>query len=167
MSKFLENNQVVTGFVPVDMQGGANDGDWVNLALFDHCTIFLFKAAGTAGDDPTLTLMQATDVTGAGGKPLSQIDRVFVKQGTQTAIGQFTEVDQALANTYTDTTSAEAQALWAVEIDAEMLDAENGFTCLKGSVADIGSNPQLGCMFYVLSGPRRAGKVANMPSAIV
>lgn len=164
--KELERIQLVAGFVPVDMQTAANNGDWVNVAQYDHCLVVLFKGIGTNGDDPTLTLLQATDVTGAGSKALN-FDRIFVKQGTQTGIGQFTEIDQVSANTYTQTDAAENEAIWAVEIDAEMLDSENGFTCIKGSVADVGGNAQLGCLFYIMSGARRAGKVANMPSAIV
>ena len=63
-SPFVQNSQIVSGFVPVDMQDGANTGDWVSVENFNHVAIVLFKAAGTAGDDPTLTCLQATDNAG-------------------------------------------------------------------------------------------------------
>lgn len=165
--KLLEIAQIVVGFVPVDMQAGANAGDWVNMKHFDHCVVMLTKAAGTAGDDPVLKLEQATDVTGAGVKDLDVIDRIFVKQGVQTTISNFTEVTQAADEDYTELTSAENQALWVVEIDAEQLDADGGFTCLRASVADVGGNAQLGVLHYILMRARYQGKVANMPSAIL
>ena len=58
--KFVEMMQIVAGFLPVDMQAGANDGDWINMKMYEHAAVVLLKAAGTAGDDPTLTIEQAT-----------------------------------------------------------------------------------------------------------
>lgn len=148
--------QIVSGFVPVDMQTGANDGDWVSLANHRHCAVVLFKAIGTAGDDPTLTIEQATDNAGAGAKGLN-FTEIYTKQGALlTALGQFTRVTQTAASTYTDAVSAELQAIWVVEFDDNDLDADNDFDHIRGRVADVGGNAQLGCLFYVLGEPRYA-----------
>lgn len=155
--RLTENMQIVSGFVPVDMQSGANTGDWVNLSNFGHCAVVLFKAAGTAGDDPTLTIQQAKDVDGDGVKELD-FTTIAVKQGAAlNAIGQYTLVTQAAGETYTHADAAEAQALWIVGFQPEDLDVDNGFCCLRASVADVGGNAQLGCLFYLLSEPRFAG----------
>ena len=162
---FAEQCNIVSAFVPVDMQDGANTGDWVSLKNYERVSIVLFKDAGTAGDDPTITLQQATDVAGTGAKALAKIDTVFVKQDTAlTSVGQFSKVTQTAAATYTDATSAEDQAVWVIDIQSEDLDVDNGFDCIQASVADVGSNAQLGCAFYVLWGARY-GKEA-LPSAI-
>ncbi len=162
--KLFDNAQLVSGFVPVDLSDGANTGDYVSLKNYSRCAIVLFKAVGTAGDDPTLTVVQATDVSGTSAKAVN-FTAIKVKQGASlAAIGTFTNATQSAANTYTSTTSAEEQAIWVVEIDASDLDVDGGFDCIMASVADIGTNAQIGCMFYILDGPRYAG--ATMPSAI-
>lgn len=159
-----EAAQIVTAFVPVDMSAAANNGDWVSLKNFDRCTIIFVKAAGTAGDDPVLTLKQATDVAGTGAKALT-FTRVDAKVGVQTGIGAFTTVSQAAANTYTDAVSAEAQGLFLIEVQASDLDVANGFDCVQFSVPDVGINAQLGGALYLLRGARYAA--AGLPSAII
>jgi len=151
---FNQHNQIVSGFVPVDMQTGANTADVVSMKGYNHLTIIFFKDAGTAGDDPTLTILQGTDVAFATNKALNFTD-IYVKQDTLlSTVGQFTHNTQAAANTYTDATSAEDQAIWVVEFDAQDLDTDNNFDCVRASVADVGGNAQLGCLLYILSEPR-------------
>lgn len=160
----LEQVQIVSGFLPVDMQAAANTGDWVSMKDYERCTIVFFKAAGTAGDDPTLTLQEATAVAGTGNQDLAAIDSVYVKQDTAlTGVGQFTKVTQAAAATYTDATSAEDAAIWVIDVKAE--DMSEGFDCINASVGDVGGNAQLGCLLYLLW-PARYGK-ADLNSAIV
>lgn len=162
-ARFLEVADIAGAFVPVDMQTAANNGDWVNLQNFGRCVAVLYKAAGTAGDDPVFTLKQATDNAGTGAKALN-FTTIWSKVGTLTGINTFTKNTQAAANTYTDAVSAEAQAIFAVDILAEELDADNGFCYVQLSVPDTGGNAQLGCGFYLMLEPRTAG--ATVPSAI-
>jgi len=126
-SLLVERTQICAAFGPVDLSAAANNGDWVSLKDFDSCAVIFFKAAGTAGDDPTLTLRQATDVSG-----------------------------QAAANTYLDLTSAENAGIYLIEVRADELDVANGFDCVQFSVADVGTNAQLGAALYLLRGSRYA-----------
>ena len=159
-----EQMNIAAGFVPIDMGAGANTGDWVSLANYAKLCIVLFKAVGTAGQDPTLTVLQATDNAGAGSKALT-FTNIWTKQDTLlSSVGTWTMVEQAAANTYTDATSAEDQAIWAVDINADQLDLANGFDHVSCSVADIGAAAQVGCAFYLLYGPRYGGDA--MPSAL-
>ena len=164
-SPFVQNSQIVSGFVPVDMQDGANTGDWVSVENFNHVAIVLFKAAGTAGDDPTLTCLQATDNAGTSSKALN-FTRIYVKQGTLASVANFTLVTQTAANTYTATEAAEEQAIWVVEFDADDLDVSSGFDHVSASVGDVGSNAQLGGCLYLATEPRYAAAVADATSAI-
>jgi hypothetical protein len=108
MSFLTEEAQLVAAIIPVDLSTAANNGDWVSLKNYDELDIIIFKAAGTAGDDPVITLKQASDVAGTGAKALN-FTRVDAKVGVQTGIGQFTKNTQAAGNTYTDLVSAESQ----------------------------------------------------------
>jgi hypothetical protein len=153
--KLVENAQIAAGFVPVDMSDGASNGDWINLRDWNHLTVIVYKAAGTAGDDPTLTLKQATDNAGTGAKALN-FTEIWQKQGTLTSVGTFSKVTQSAGNTYVDTDSAEAQGIYVLEIDADMLDVDGGFDHVQISIADVGGNAQLGCALYILTEPRYA-----------
>jgi len=89
---------------------------------------------------------------------------VYSKVGTHTRVANFTRNTQSAATSYTDATSAEAESIIAVEISAEDLDADNDFTHIQLSVADVGGNAQLGCGFYLMLDPRHASQTP--PTAI-
>ncbi len=164
--RLVENSQIVSGFLPVDMSAAANDGDWFGLENFNHLAVVFFKNAGTAGDDPTLTITQASDNAGTGEKALNFTD-IWTKQDTVlTSVATFTHNTQTAANTYTDATSAEDAAIWVVEFDAQDLDVANGFTHVQGSVADVGTNAQVGALLYVGTEPRYAAQTSDAQSAI-
>ena len=155
INNLFEEMNICAGFGPVDMATAANNGDWISLKNYEGIAIVLFKAAGTAGDDPVFTLRQASDVAGTGAKALN-FTTIYEKVGTLTSIGTFTKVTQAAANTYTNTVSAEAAAIMGVHIRASELDTQNGFDCVQFQVPDIGANAQLGAGFYILLNPRYA-----------
>lgn len=163
MSRFLEKNQIVSAIVPVDLSTAANNGDWVSLTGYEYAVVVVHKGAGTAGDDPVITLKQATDASGTSSKALN-FTVVHSKVGAQTGIGTFTRTTQAAANTYTDAVSAEAQGLFVVEVKADQLDVDNGFTHIRVEIPDVGTNAQIGDALYILCEPRYAS--ATMPSAI-
>lgn len=166
--RLIDETQIVSGFVPVDTQSAANPGDVVSLKNYAHLTILFYKAAGTAGDDPVLTFEQGTSVAFGTNKNLATIDEYWKKEGAAlTAIGEFTRVEQTAAATVTlSATSAESQGLYVFEIDGADLDVAGGYDCIRVSIADTGAaGAQLGCMLYILSGPRHAAE--TMPSAII
>lgn len=158
----VEEMQIVPAFGPVDLAAAASNGDWVSLKNFERCTIVFFKAAGTAGDDPVLTLRQARDVSGLDAKPLP-FTRVDYKMGVLTTIGSYTTARQAAAGTYVDATSAEVAGLFVIEVQAEDLDVNGGFDAVQFLVPDVGTNAQLGAALYLL----RGGKFGGNASAIV
>ena len=161
--RFFETANLVSAFVPVSLATAANTGDWVGLSDYQRCVVVLFKDAGTAGDDPIFNLQQATDNTGSGAKDLT-FTVIYSKVGAQTGIANFTRNTQTAATSYTDATSAESESIIAVEVSAEDLDADNDFTHVRLDVADVGTNAQLGCAFYLMLDPRHASQTP--PSAI-
>jgi hypothetical protein len=161
----LEKMQIVPCIVPVNLATGANTGDWVSLKNYKRCAVVFVKGAGTGGQDPTLTFLQATTVAGAGSKNLTSVTRGDRKAATAlTSVGTFTTVTQAAANTFTATDGA-AQALWVVDIKAEDLDIDGGFDCMQVNIADPGTGTALGSVLYLLHDPRDVA--VPLASAIV
>lgn len=162
----MEKMQIVSGFLPSNLAAGGGAGDWVSLRNYGRCALVLFKAPGTAGDDPTLVIEQALDINGTGAKALT-FDRIDVKQGADLGvIGQFTKLEfDTASDSYTEDTAAEAQAIWVVDIKAEDLDIDGNYTSIRATVADTGTGPQLAALLYVLHDP--AYQTAPLPSAIV
>lgn len=170
---FVEGHQIVAGFVPVAMNAGAPAIDWVSMKNYGRCTVIFFKAAGTAGDDPTLSFKQATSVAPSNSKALA-VTRIDKKQGAQTGIGQFTASTSASPatndtfnttnGTWTNSDLAENQAIVVADIKAEDLDKANGFDCVSVTIADVGTNAQLGCLLFILTEPRYS--TSPLPSAI-
>jgi hypothetical protein len=165
MARLTEEYQIQTAIVPIDLAAGANAGDWVSMKNYDTLDIIVICDAGTAGEDPVLTLDQATAVAGTGAKALN-IARVDSKVGAQTGIGQFTKNTQTPGGTYTDLVSGEAENLFVIHVEGQDLDKANGFDCVRISVPDTGATAgKIGAAIYVLGGARYAGQFP--PSAIV
>ena len=164
----LERLNIVEGFPAVLMNSGANNGDYVSLKNYRRVAVVFVSGVGTAGDDPTLTVQQASDVGGTGVKDLTFTD-IYRKQAATSlaAVGSWTKTTQTTANTYTEATAAEQDLIWVVEFHAEQLDVANGFDCIRATVADVGTDAQPGYLFYLLADPRFSTAPANMPSAIV
>jgi hypothetical protein len=133
-------------------------GDYVSLKGYGKLGFLFVKEAGTGGDDPTLTFYQASDVSGTGAKVLTAVKRYWLKQAATSlaATGTFTDTTQTLASTIVGSAvSAEQCMLLWVEINAEDLDVDNGFDCVRVDVALAASGgAQWGAGLYFLMDPR-------------
>jgi hypothetical protein len=159
----LEKMQIVSAIVPVNLATGANTGDWVSMKHYGRCAIVFFTGVGA--NDPTVTLNQAKSVAGGSSKALNFTRGDYNEATALTSSGQFTTVTQAAANTFTVASSGALQKVWVIDIKGEDLDIDNGFDCVQVTVADVGTNTQLGCALYLLHEPRELSK--TLPSAIV
>jgi hypothetical protein len=157
--RLVENAQIIPAFLPVNLATAANTGDWVSLANYNHVAIVFIKGPGAAGEDPTITIAQASDAAGSDTKALT-FTVVHKKQAATilTATGTFTRVTQTAAATFTHTDLGEAAAVIVIEFDAEELDAANGFKFIQASVDDVGSTSQIGTVLYILTEPRFADR---------
>lgn len=167
MPQILEQMQIVEGWPIVDLQTADNTGDWVSLKNYKHLAILFASAVGTAGQDPTLTVNQATSAAGGSSKALT-FTTIYRKQAATSlaSTGTWTKTTQAAANTYTNDTSAEQDLIWVVEFDSDQLDVDNGFCFVNATVADVGGAAQLGYLLYLLSEPRYPAAPENMLTAI-
>lgn len=168
MTKLLERLQIVEGVPPVDLQTGANDGDWVSLKNYRRVIVMFHSGIGTNGEDPILTMEQATDNAGAGAKALT-FATIYRKQAATNlaAVAQWTKTTQVAAATYTNTDAAEQSALWLVEFEAGDLDVDGGFDHIRARVADVGgAGAQPGSLHYILGDAVHERAPENMLSAL-
>lgn len=148
----LDKVDFVSGLVPINL-GSNRSSDVISLKNHGRCAIILHKAAGSASEDPTITLLQATSVSPSNAKALN-FTEVWTKQGTLSSVGTWTKVTQAAGNEYTNTAASENEAVWLIDIKAEDLDVDNGYDCIQVTIADAGSVNQLGAVMFVLHEPR-------------
>lgn len=149
--KLIDQLQIVSGFVPVNMATAANDGDYVSLKGYSKLGILFFKGAGGNAEPPTVTVTQASAVAGTGAKALN-FTEVWVKSNADlTTVGTWTKVTQSAANTYA-LSVGDTQAIVYIEIDGSELDTSGGFDCVRAAVADVGSTSQIGALVYILGG---------------
>lgn len=142
---------ISAGIVPVDSQTAAMTGKRVSLKNAGGVTIVVFKAAGTANDDPVLDLQQHTADTGGTTADLDIIDHYYIKQeATLDGDETWTRVTQAAASEVTlNTTSAETQMIVVIEVDARSL--SDGYDYVSLDIADTGAaGAQLISCLYLL-----------------
>ena len=154
MSEFLGKYDIFPSIIPVDLQT-AQTGLRVPIANATWATIVVFKAAGTAGDDPTFDVQQATALTGGTIKDLDQVTAYYLKaEATLEGDEAWTRTTQTAASEVIDpggaTTSAEEQQILVIEVNPATFDISGGFKFLSINCADTGTNAQLGCALVIL-----------------
>lgn len=145
---------LVAGVVPVDLDtaNGAT-GNRVHLQNCSGCDIVVFKAAGTAGADPTFDVQQHTAASGGTTQDLDVVTEYYLKREatldgdetwerfTQSAASEVVDPGQA-------TTSAEEQQILVIPVEATSL--ADGFEWISLVVTVTAANPQLGSVLYIL-----------------
>ena len=159
-TRFIENNKIVVGSVPIDTTGAAVTGDYVSMKGYEHLTIIIMQGAW-AGGTPAVTLKQATDVAGTNEKTLS-----FTKYFSGVALTNDTLTATTVSSdTFNLTTTANTYTV--IEVDASSLDVDNGFDCVRLAIASPGGNADLIASLYILSFARYPQATSAQPSAIV
>lgn len=141
-----------SAFTPVDFNtADAATGHRVHMRNYGGIALVLYKGAGTAGADPVITVQEHTLASGGTSADLAVIDTVYYKKET-TLDGDETwsRATQTAAATYTDATSAEAEAIIVTEVEAAALSA--GYEWISFNIAATVANAQLVCGFYIMHG---------------
>lgn len=142
------------GIAPVDMNtNNGETGKRVSLRNAGSLTLLVIKAAGTAAEDPTVTLKQHTASSSGTSANLAAIDHYYLKSET-TLDGDetWTRVAQTAAATIADPggagTSAEEQQIIAIPLNASSL--ADGYDYVSLDYAVTASNAQLATVLYIL-----------------
>lgn len=162
---------LVMAFRPIDMQDAAGEhvtGDWVSMKNCERIICVLMGGVGTAGQDPVMTFDQAKTNAGGSSKTLAVVDTVYRKQAATDLLstGVWAKTTQTAAATYSHTDAAEQVKIHAVEIRAEDLDVDNGFSFLRMTVPDVGGAAQLGAGLYILVGLAHPNAPENVLSPL-
>lgn len=162
----LSYMQICEGILPISLTT-ARTGRVVSLKNYRRCLVVLYKGIGTASDDPTITLAQGTDIAFATNKALT-FTTIYQKQDLTklSDVAQWTKITQSAAATYTELTSAESATLWAIDVRATDLDVANNYDCIRASLSDVGTNAQLGCVFYLPYDPVLQAAPEDMLGAV-
>lgn len=141
-----------SAFAPVDLNtANAATGHRVHLRNYDSIAFVLFKAAGTAGEDPTITVQEHNANTGGTSQSLAVVDEFFFKAETVLDGDEtWTRTTQTAAATVTDATWAEVELIAVVEVDSQMLSA--GFEWISCNIAGTLAAAQLVSGFYIMHG---------------
>lgn len=130
-----------TDLIPDILNGDANAdlaGDWLDMTNKDRAYLMLIKPAGSAGDDLSIVINQATDNAGAGSKGLN-FDKLWHKIGTMNTIAQWTAIILATPTSDLDLASVNGVDLETdasptvilVEILADNMDSDNEFNHIQ------------------------------------
>jgi len=154
--EFLANHNIEVGVIPVDF-ATARTSDVVCMKGYNHLAIVIVKDNGTADQDEAFTFTQGTDVAFGTSKALL-IDTIWQKDATAlTTATAFSKTSQTAATSYEDETAAEKECLWVIDIDAEDLDSDGGYDCVRVAGAGNPTAAQIGTILFILSEPRYAG----------
>lgn len=161
---------VALAWAPVDLSAAAVTGKRVHLKNYVAASLVVVKAAGTAGDDPSITVQQHTANTGGTSASLAAITRYYLKDAVALAGTEaWTKLTQAAGAVIADPgavgTSAEHQQIVVTEFNSDQLD--DGYEWISANVADVGTNAQLGAGLWLLHGLQvaRAPELLAQPNA--
>jgi hypothetical protein len=162
---------------PVDLAAAAANTLYAKVRdINDFLWLIWYLGAGTAGDEATLSLQQATNASGGSAKTLP-ITEVWFKRGGPTFATNPATNDlwtknatisrETPANTYATAANRVAATnhfMAAIRISPKDLDMGNGFGWVRGGCTDVGANAQLGFAFWVPEGIAYQG--SSFPSIL-
>ncbi len=132
--------------------------------------IIFLSGVGAPGEDPVLTLQQATNAAGAGAVALS-LKRVFYKVGApafSATNDKFIEDTAATPETpavsYDTDPINGAENNLMVAVQVRPIDLLDGYSYVRMQIADVGATPQLGMVLYAASASAYSGR--TVPSIL-
>ena len=151
----VEKQKIIMAVAPVDMTDAGVTGVAVSLKNVQHVTVIIGIGA-YAGGTPAVAFAQATNVAFGTTKALTDIDYSWKSDAAGEALTK-SDLTAGTLNLAAD----DDTKYYIFEIDANRLDKSNGYDCFRCTVATPGTNADLICMFYILSGLRNgAGAVS-------
>lgn len=151
-----EQAKIVTGFAPA--VPSSSTPDYVSLKNYEKLTVIIIADNATSVTGSAITLKQATAVAGSGEKALA-FDTMYANEDT--AAGDTLTETAVSSDTFTTDDTDNKNLLYVIEVDAEDLDTENGFDCVRVGTGNAAASA-IG-VIYILWGQR----YSTQPSAIV
>ena len=131
------------------------DTTYVSLKNYRRCQIIISIADGTTVTGSTITLKQATAIAGTNEKALgfsrmlANVDYGASKTMVETAV---------TSDTFTTQTVNSKDSVYIIDVDADSLDAANGFDCIRVDGTGHAATASRGVVvLYNLYGARYSG----------
>lgn len=159
-NKFLSSHGLHTAIQPHDLTGAASNGVWFSLKGAETVTFVISKGAW-AGGTPAITIEQAQNVAGLNPKPVS-FTQAWTKGSAPDATFQPVSV---VGNTFN--LAAVPNTMAAIEISAQQLDRNNGYTSVRMVIGTPGANADLASVLAIFSGERYQSIPDNLDSHLV
>lgn len=168
MAGLGEDYDLSIGLAPGDLSAAASTGKRVYMSGVDSVDVVLIKGAGTAGDDPSVTLVASDAPTGGTSANLAVISSYHLKDaaalaGTETWAKKTQSAAAVIADPGGAGTSAEHQQIAVIHVRAEDMPAGKPYLSLN--IADVGANAQLGAVLYITH-PTIREVAASLPAAL-
>jgi len=145
----LDKAKVVVGLAPITPS--SSTPDYVSMKGFQKLTVIIVTDNGTTVTGSAITLKQATVVAGTDEKALAFSKRWVCAD----AAASDTLVETAVtSDTFTTLTTNDKNHLNVLEVDADDLDTDNNFDCVR-----VGTGNAANCVLaviYILHGPKYA-----------
>lgn len=147
-----EDYDLSIGVAPSDLSSAASTGKRIYMSEVESVDVVLIKGAGTAGDDPAVTLVASTAATGGTSANLAVISSYHLKDATALAGTEtWAKKTQSAAAVVSDPggagTSAEHQQIAVIHVRGADMPAGKPYLSLN--IADVGANAQLGAVLYI------------------
>jgi hypothetical protein len=148
--------------VPIVAAGGLlltstlGDTTYVSMKGYRRCSILLWIADGTTVTGSTITLKQATVVAGGGSEKALGFTRMLAN--TDYAASKTMVETAVVSNTFTTQTTNSKDSFYIIDVDADDLDAANGYDCLRVDGTGHAATASRGCVvIYLMYGARYNG----------
>lgn len=139
------------GIVPVDLAGGAATGKRVHLRDASAVSIVIYKAAGTATENSTVTLQEHTAASGGTSTNLAAVDHYYAKtEASLDGDEVWVRVDNTSggAAQATITLTGGSEQLIVIPLDASAL--SDGYGWVSVNTSDLTTAGALGAVLYAL-----------------
>ncbi len=136
---------------------------YVSMRGWNHLTVVITVRNVTTVTGSAITLKQATDIANAGSdeKTLA-FDTMWAN--IDTAASDVLVKTAVTSNTFTTDTTNSKLLKYIIEVDAESLDVDGGFDCVRAGTGNAVAN--VVNIEYILSGQRFGGQTSSQVTAV-
>lgn len=162
-AEHLSSNAAIVAAIQPAQYGWAAGATGVAISVkdWDHITVIIETGAGAFGAVPNpeaVTLTQDVSVTPTAAVKALPFTRYFTNEAN---VASSTLVGIACASAFP---LLAANAIYAIEVDADVLDADNRFTSMRLQISDAQKFEMYGAK-YILTKGRFIGPVGDMHNA--
>ena len=155
----VQNTQRVLIAPPASYINTACPAVEISMKLYDKLQFVIMTGAWAAGT-PAVTLRQGTDIAFGANKAFG-----FTLMWTNNALVTSPQLVATAVVGNTFNIAATANATYIIEVDADTLDQDNGFDCVRLDIASPGANIDFYVAYADLYTARYAAAV--MPSSVI